>query len=1060
MTMENPVSLEDFSAVNGSVSSYADQSVMLDNVKESEDPEEVLLHDLDLYLETIDDHLTISRMVSDSVIKGMVNAVEQEAAEKISQKDLELARLKETLHLYKMGVDENESFGSLVMQHEPGRAEHRPYSSSSDALVDFDWIGESLGSLNKVAKEQLKNLRNEIDRIRGSSSIRRIGSGSEMVGLGGILPDKVSDIKWTDVDKLLGSLRTTFDTTFKQVDNLVCLSKTSLCQWQQEKEFQREIEDMVIMNCIRSLKEEYEERLLDQNSRFYDNLSWVDRGNGKRDESVIAVPENLDIAQLKHLSRENLVTYFKAEMTKMKRNHEQEVQEMTEEYFSLKREYFREKASSLPFKRDKEFDKLRKKIPEVILKLDGMLVENEKLPTLSENAESFCSLKDRLESLLSENNQLRGSLADKKREVKRLSLQVSDNAEIMLQHSLAEANLLKRVGNLQSTLEDAQVEASISEDVQKCFLKDIVDFSKSVNQQSELEYNIMQEVYEIIFREAAQNAECTNKCEIEDSDLESINMQELCGVIFREALREAEEKFTELNGKYINEKETRASTEIEALQKERVLALEVSEKEKLKQEMLLLAGEKENLAKEAAAALAKEKERSELVSQELDNLRDETSRQKLLISESSKESNVIKSKLLEAMQHIEKYELEIYELMQKLDLAMKELRETNEEKKMLLSVIQEMQNTALLVEAKERDHRKQMQSLISIVHGLSKTFADYEYRIVEDIKKSNLRLDNLSSQLVPLIQKANIVRVTGLMYKQKLERRCSDLQKAEDEVDLLGDEVDALLSLLEKIYIALDHYSPILQHYPGSEAIGCPALAALHVDNKYVRSARTIPLFNEKGGPIDVVCGEYDIRETCVLDVIRALRRPYQMRDNTDPFSLNDINDSNKWLMTEKTDEDFFFPKEDGLTKVPFFIKGSQVRSTYLVDEEESKEEECETEEEVEEGAEEDDDVLKEINVLGLVVTVPDITLMDTHDGGHPENFIDDMRKKGKLDGLKYTYWNRAICPRCRKLKDTDIRRAVLLHGGAAGITVWSSSSSWWSASREEPICSYGEAIC
>ena len=35
------------------------------------------------------------------------------------------------------------------------------------------------------------------------------------------------------------------------------------------------------------------------------------------------------------------------------------------------------------------------------------------------------------------------------------------------------------------------------------------------------------------------------------------------------------------------------------------------------------------------------------------------------------------------------------------------------------------------------------------------------------------------------------------------------------QVDLLGDEVDALLSLLEKIYIALDHYSPILQHYPG-----------------------------------------------------------------------------------------------------------------------------------------------------------------------------------------------------------------------------------------------------
>lgn len=35
------------------------------------------------------------------------------------------------------------------------------------------------------------------------------------------------------------------------------------------------------------------------------------------------------------------------------------------------------------------------------------------------------------------------------------------------------------------------------------------------------------------------------------------------------------------------------------------------------------------------------------------------------------------------------------------------------------------------------------------------------------------------------------------------------------QVDLLGDEVDKLLNLLEKIYIALDHYSPVLQHYPG-----------------------------------------------------------------------------------------------------------------------------------------------------------------------------------------------------------------------------------------------------
>lgn len=37
----------------------------------------------------------------------------------------------------------------------------------------------------------------------------------------------------------------------------------------------------------------------------------------------------------------------------------------------------------------------------------------------------------------------------------------------------------------------------------------------------------------------------------------------------------------------------------------------------------------------------------------------------------------------------------------------------------------------------------------------------------------------------------------------------------ETQVDLLGDQVETLLSILGKIYMGLDHYSPILQHYPG-----------------------------------------------------------------------------------------------------------------------------------------------------------------------------------------------------------------------------------------------------
>ena len=44
------------------------------------------------------------------------------------------------------------------------------------------------------------------------------------------------------------------------------------------------------------------------------------------------------------------------------------------------------------------------------------------------------------------------------------------------------------------------------------------------------------------------------------------------------------------------------------------------------------------------------------------------------------------------------------------------------------------------------------------------------------------RLERLSSETKSLIQKASTVKREGLLYKQKLEKRCSDLQKAEAEV--------------------------------------------------------------------------------------------------------------------------------------------------------------------------------------------------------------------------------------------------------------------------------------
>ncbi|GLT35702.1 hypothetical protein SLA2020_101300 [Shorea laevis] len=682
--------------VNGSEDSHSvgsiNKSVQPSNgVKENEDLGLDIVNDLDSYLEDINDRLTISRMVNDAVIRGMVDAVEQEAADKIAQKELELTKLRETMQLYRVGSDENEP------------------------LVSYEPKYESL-------RQKISSLRQELDAISKYLSNHEVGQLSPHGSL--------------DFDEELSSSKR-MDHLHRKVTGNLASTSTSLRQ-----------------------------------------------GNGKHEESVITMPENVDAAQLKHLSREELVSYFKNEMAKMKRNHDYKVQEMTEEHYSLKREFLKlkERGPSLPLRKDRDFDILRKKIPEVILKLEDILVLNEKLPTFGNNADGLDCLRDRLESLLFENRQLRGLLADKEGEVNHLSPQVSDAVE-KSQQSLTEADLLKRIENLECAVEEASLEALVNKDVYKCLLREVMGQIEYISEVTGMEHDIMKEIYFIVFRDAACNAVPGMKCELEDSDLASIVEEEVYAIMFKEA----REKLGDLN------------------MKEKALELE---NEKLKQDILILETSldgKEKLLQETADDLEKEKNQFELVSQELRGLQHQIKQQQILIS---KKLNSMNSDLLEQLEQIECEKMQFNELNQKFEQNMKELRESNDEKGRLLAITQDQQNALSLVETRERENRRQMESVISLVHNLLKAISDVEYRIAGDFKRSNFRLENLGTQLSSL-------KILELQYKKKLEKRCCDLRKAEAEVDLLGDEVDALLSLLEKIYIALDHYSPILRHYPG-----------------------------------------------------------------------------------------------------------------------------------------------------------------------------------------------------------------------------------------------------
>ncbi|GAB4829443.1 hypothetical protein Ancab_019114 [Ancistrocladus abbreviatus] len=702
--------------------------VNVGNVQDSENVDGEILQNLDSYLSLeINDHLTISWMVSDSVVKGIVSAVSQEAVEMVSAKELQVAELKEALRLHQLGYESMHEwqFGHELQKQIELMVIRDAIQSLQGRLWDenVDLCGnETVRCKDKF--EGMSSLRQELDAIRKSLSSLEVGHLSSQ-----------------------GSLE--MDHTQRKVLSTHVSAPSSLSE-----------------------------------------------GNGKLEESKINMPENFESSQLKHMTPSDLYAHFRTVITKMKRDHESVVQRLTEENFSLKRELFRERdfskerGSFPPFKKDKDVDILKKTIPDVILKLDHILSGNEILPEICD------ACRNRLDSVLCENRHLEDLLVCKDSEMKDLSSKVSKDAEqLSQQHSMVEENLFGQVENLKCSAGDAQLEASISEDVYKCILKELVCQFQSDEEEADVKSAIMQEILGIIYDEAAHKAEATMKQESLDlSDIESLIMQGISGMVLQEVLKGLEGKLKDLKIKCLQYDKHSALLESKSLKMEEELRIADEEGKRLKNEIMVLErriGEKDKTIMEATTALEKEKEQSESANEELTKLMSCTKQQEALIFERNEE--------------LEKLKMEIKKLTQKLD----------QETARCLAVSEEKQNILSLVEANDRENRRLMEWQDHFTLELLKEFDNFECRLAESTEWNILRLDKATFQVSSLIQKAKVIQRTGLLYKQRFEKRCSDLQKAEAEVDVLGDEVETLLDLLEKIYIALDHYAPILEHYPG-----------------------------------------------------------------------------------------------------------------------------------------------------------------------------------------------------------------------------------------------------
>ncbi|KAG0451177.1 hypothetical protein HPP92_026552 [Vanilla planifolia] len=480
-----------------------------------------------------------------------------------------------------------------------------------------------------------------------------------------------------------------------------------------------------------------------------------------------------DSPQLLCQTKEELIGYFKTEIAKMKRQHDIALQEKTEELFCLKREFLKEKGSNhLNFKKDKEFELMKKRIVEIVAKMDDILCERKNISILFDGG--LRSLKEKGNALVLENQWIAPLLVAKNEENIPIFSKALETTGKISDFCIG-ADLIDQMEKLQIDMEALKFEANVKDVINGCTLKELPGELGFITGGMHMETKFEQYIYSFIIKEF-----------IED-------------IIYR------------FNNIVVGCHKEKDSVLQNILEKEKALSSEVEENKRLKQQLessstLLKTMEKRTADLEAALVQQ---------SQQCSLLREHAIKQELAIVEAKVEYELAKFRLEESVHCIHQYGEEVNKLNERLKTASIALQDAEKQKNILqfkLLVNQEELSSAVV---KVKEQAKHIESMVTSIFDLSNSFDGWGNKITVAVEHNESRLKVLSYQNDELLKQAGMLRKKIMCYKQVFEMRCDDLRKAENEVDLLGDEVDYLLSLLSKIYIALEHYSSVLNYYPG-----------------------------------------------------------------------------------------------------------------------------------------------------------------------------------------------------------------------------------------------------
>ncbi|CAL9095015.1 unnamed protein product [Musa acuminata var. zebrina] len=766
--------------------------------------EELLLEEMESYWDDLNSRLTVSRMVSDSVIKGIVNAIELEASEKVDTKEAEISALKKRLQFYEsVMADENRIDATSTKMLESQREKSGLFFHSLDQDVVSNCV-QHLSQLKVAAQDYLKRPKKETSNLRGGHPLLKAKVCPVDKEFCSILAQKLNVIDGS-ADELEAVLMATQQEIYD-----TCFSSEYLVNEQLwEHRFQQEVISIMVQNLVREDQDDIEAKISKQKilvdtftKNWQKNISDLSTMHQElhdisasllTSESGLAFsrhsPEDAvkltttDASHLNHMTKAELITNYITQMANMKRQYDLALQEKTEELYILKREFLKEKGcNALQYRRDKEGELLRKKIIGFISMLDNILLEDEKLSIVQSQQNMLHNLSQRIGVLLLENQQLKYLLVEKRMEVIHVAALVSNVINRSANCSEVEEDLLEHHKEFKSDAEDRITETMIRDKIEKILLRELVD---------ELEIGIKY------------------------LDLECKMSQDISFTLCREYLEDVVSSINSFVEKHYREKDSFTTLVVE---KEMALSLLMEENEKLKQEkdlLLTLINEKEKLLFETEVKAMKQKEYHGNVCHELNMLREQLGNQSLHISDCKKDNDSMKEKLAEMLKQVPQYEAESRKINQKYKVALDSLEKLEKQKNFLHELVEEKQMKLELAVAREEEHSKFMTTVLSSIKELSETILQSECSLTNKLGTHESRLEFLGHQFIGLFQQANYLKREVCWYKQGFERRCADLQKAEHEVDLLGDEVDVLLHLLEKIHVALEHYSPVLQHYPG-----------------------------------------------------------------------------------------------------------------------------------------------------------------------------------------------------------------------------------------------------